>query len=73
MMEGGLLALEGSYPIVMAIKLGAFFATPSPGGWDGLISADSQKHFRLVVEVLLKCHASVHETLSSPTCWASQS
>ena len=31
-----LLALEGSYPIVMAINLGAFFATSDPGGWDGL-------------------------------------
>jgi hypothetical protein len=58
--------------IVMAINLGAFFATPNPDGWDGLIATDSQTHFRLVVEVLLKCHASVHETLSSPP-WASQS
>jgi hypothetical protein len=28
--EESLLALEGSYPIVMATKLGAFFATPNP-------------------------------------------
>ena len=50
----------------MAFTLGAFFATPNPGGWDELIVTDSQTHFRLVVEVLLKYHASVHETLSSP-------
>ena len=57
----------------LAINLGAFFATPNPGEWDGLIATDSQTHFRLVVEVWLTCHASVHEALSSPPCWASQS
>jgi hypothetical protein len=73
MMKGGFMALEGLYPIVMAINLGAFFATPNPGGRDGLIATNSQTHFRLVDEVLLKCHAPVHETLSSPPCWAFQS
>jgi hypothetical protein len=29
-----------------------------------LIATDSQTYFRLVAEILLKCHAPVHETLS---------
>jgi hypothetical protein len=32
---------------------------------DQLIATDSQTHFRLVAVVMLKCRASVHETLTT--------